>query len=1377
MRTIGVTILLLTASVASGDDWPAYRHDNARSASSAEKLATAQLRPVWIHRTSQPPRKALYGPAQADAYREIPLLGDDTKFDSVFHPIIVGDSLYYGSSAEDAVHCLDTATGAERWSFTTGGPVRLPPSFHEGRLYFGADDGYAYCIMADDGRLVWRFSPTEGRELVFHDGRLISRWPVRSGVSVESGTAYFAASLLPANESYLCAVDALTGKPEGKRRGVLQTPAGRTYMGMMALSEKLLVAPQGRNPASIFQIPGYAYRQSAGTGCFVMLSGSHLAQGAGTGVPTTHDTNLDNPSVPGRAHVGRSEACYSGDTALLLAENLLTAFQRKGWKPLWNVRQPCRTGIAVGGTLFVGAVDEVRAHDITTGRQQWRARVWGHVDGLAAANGALYASTTDGLIYCFRAQGEAAADPYAEPEGTPVAAAPTRKRPGPVKLAAGPIIRFVDPSVALVRWETEKPSPSILEIGDEGRAYHDDRPKLVHEARIDRLRPMTNVRLQVRTLCDGQPGIAESMMLETFYNYTLPSLDGVANPYPQDKLTDQCARVAEKVVSEKPSGSGICLVVGCGNGRLAWEIARRTNLCVIGLDTDEANVAAARKTLQKTGRYGVRLSVQQVRSYDELESVPSGCANLVVSQALLEPGRSDWIGRADEICRILRPLGGVAVLGRPPGDGRTENKLVGVVTAWLQSANLPKEVSTADGLWCVIRRSAALPSSGAWTHQYGSPANAAFADEALQGARTTSDLAVQWLGRPGPRHHADRMVRGASPLVSNGRLFCQGAGRLTALDIFNGVVLWSLGLPGLDRYNMPRDGGNYCADEDFIYLVHQRKCLKIDARTGKIVQGFDYVDMSGRVVDPTWSHVAVTGGLLIGSTAREVSHYREKWGSDSWYDHRIGPKTGKIGSICLFALDKESGKSKWSYAKGLILNSSITVGDGRIYFVEVRDEEMLESTLAENWGRVYGAVPNTWHVALDVPTGKVVWERPFAGDCGMTAFYQALANGTLVTVGCSQPYKVFAFSAANGNKLWSTDVKLDGEGHGGATQRPIIVDGKVILCTTALELKTGKRLQDCPRGNCGTACASKFALFYRSGDLNMWPVDGDQPPTSITQVRPDCWLSMVPGSGMFLAPEGAGGCICGGGLRVSMGLMPRTDRPQFRLAPNRFLDTLDVQIDPPLGGEVYFTTDGSNPTKKSAKYRLPIKLMQTTVVRARATAKSPESALGNCVERRYEKIQPQRRATEGKVNFQPLDGGPQPAGFSIDSGEPVALHNDGSAYGWTEPYYAMSRRKSGSAPEIDTVVQMRGAVEWQAAVENGRYEVRLGVLAQKAADAMLRVNNVDFGLQQGGQEQEWDAVTITRNVDVRDGILRLRAASPDPSARNLQLTHLEFRKM
>jgi len=481
--------------------------------------------------------------------------------------------------------------------------------------------------------------------------------------------------------------------------------------------------------------------------------------------------------------------------------------------------------------------------------------------------------------------------------------------------------------------------------------------------------------------------------------------------------------------------------------------------------------------------------------------------------------------------------------------------------------------------------------------------------------------------------------------------------------------------------------------------------------------------------------------------------------------------------MCLFALDKETGKKKWSYAKGLLLNSSVTIGDGRVYFVEIRDEMTVATMLADQWGRMYGSMPNTWHVALDAQTGKVVWERPFVGDCGMTAFYQASADGKLVTVGCSQPYKVFGFDAKTGDKLWSTDVKLDGEGHGGATQRPIIVDGKIVLCTTVVDLKTGQHVQSCPRGNCGTASATKHALFYRAGDVSMWPLAGKEPATTIAQARPDCWLSMVPGSGMFLAPEGAGGCVCGGGLRTSMGMMPRTDAPQFRLAPRRFLDKLEIAIEAPLGGEVYYTTDGTDPTLKSLKYQGPITLKETTLVRARSKGSAPGAPLSYCVERRYEKIKPQRLATAAQVNFQPLDGGRSPQGFWIDSGEQAALQGNGFAYGWTEEHHAMNRQNANGPAELDTATLVRGPVQWQVAVENGRYEVVLGVVAQKDNQAPLSVCGVQFGLHDKTADPEWKHHAITQQVEVRDGILRLHAADPDVKSRNMNVTHLVFRKL
>ena len=1369
-RKIALAATMLCAvSAALADDWPAYRHDNGRTGTTSESIDTKNLQPAWILRPSQPPRKAHTGPAKWDAFRGMQPMGDATRFDSVFHPVIVGDRLYYGSSADDAVHCIDTKTGRQRWAFTVGGPVRLPPSFLDGKLYFASDDGYAYCITAKDGRLVWQFSPTAGRRKVFHDGRLISRWPIRTGVSVESGTAYFAASMIPGNESFLCAVDAKTGKPEGEGRMVRETKRGQTYMGMMALGGGYLAVPQGRNGGHGFRIPGLKPARGTGVGCFLMIADGHVAAGAGTGGVVLNDWSLTGPSQH-RTHVGRFAGCYVGDTAYLIAHEAITAFERKGWKPIWQVRAKCRAVIAAGRNLIIGADGEVRVHAMADGKTIWKAKVWGKVDGLAVANGAIYAATTDGLIYCFRPNAKAAADPY-------VKVTPSKREglkggkatPSQVGVTAGPYVEFTGPATAVVRWRTEEPSPTVLE-GAKGVVLHrDEKKKLVHEVRLNGLRPMTNYGLRVLALVDGE---APLHTIETFYNYASPAFDGVASPYADDAVGKACETAAEKIVRLSSADRGICIVVGSGDGRLAFEIARRTKLFVIGLEKSDAKLASARAALQKTGRYGVRVSFQKVTSYGELATVPSACANLVVSQAVLTDGKP--VGRAAEFCRILRPLGGMAVIGQPGKDPALDRVQL---DTWLKPASLDKKINANDGLWAVIRRPDPLPGSGAWSHQYGDGTNAAYGAETLQGARKVSDMSIQWLGRPGPRHHADRQVRKPAPLVRNGRLFVQGMERLTALDIFNGVVLWSLEIPGLNRYNMPREGGNYCADDDYVYVVHDGRCWKIDAATGKVVHVFDTVNLTGRVLDPAWSHVALAGNLLIGSTARKSSHFPEYWGDDCWYDKRIGVSTGKICSMSLFGLDKSSGKVKWSYTKALMLNSSITIGDGRIYFVAITDEKTMGETLANQWSRMYGSFSNTRHIAIDQKTGKVVWDVPFTGDTGMTAFYQAYSGETLVTVGCSRPYNVNGYDAKTGKELWAVKVKLDGEGHGGATQRPVIVDGKVFLCTTVLDLKTGKKLYDCPRGNCGTAGASKYALIYRSGSIAMWPLTGKEEPTRIDQVRPDCWLSMVPGSGMFLAPEGAGGCRCGGGVRFSVGLIPRTDLPRFRLGPQRFLDTLDVTVDAPLNGEAVYTTDGSDPTLQSAKVAGPITLTKTSEIRVRARGVAPGPALSSCVVRRYEKVQPKERASAAKVNFQPADNGPVPEGYWIDTGDVAKIHTNGFAYGWTDENRTGGRFKKNKSPAVDTVVRVRGPVQWQAAVEDGKYEVIIGVRCQKDYREGFVVNGVTFAVDPAPAEKEWTNRAMKRQVEVKGGILSLRAASPDLKAKNMHLAYIEFRKL
>ena len=157
---------------------------------------------------------------------------------------------------------------------TTDGAVRIAPTCFRGKLYFGSDDGYAYCVNADDGSLVWRYSPSSTGRRILHNGRLISQWPCRTGVMIEGNTAHFATGMFPWEPTYLAAVDVQTGKPEGQRRHVWQIRSASCESPLLA-SPEWLFAPQGRvPPLAIDRETGkaQAVTNERGGGSFALLA-------------------------------------------------------------------------------------------------------------------------------------------------------------------------------------------------------------------------------------------------------------------------------------------------------------------------------------------------------------------------------------------------------------------------------------------------------------------------------------------------------------------------------------------------------------------------------------------------------------------------------------------------------------------------------------------------------------------------------------------------------------------------------------------------------------------------------------------------------------------------------------------------------------------------------------------------------------------------------------------------------------------------------------------------------------------------------------------------------------------------------------------------
>ncbi len=146
-------------------DWPMWRADAARSATTDEQLPSS-LALHWSLELA-PPRPAW--PAEQGKVR----------FDASYEPVVAGGRIYAPSMVHDSVTAYDIADGRPLWCFYADAPVRFAPVAHGNRLLFVSDDGYLYCLSADKGELIWKFRGGPADRWVLGNDRLISMWPVR----------------------------------------------------------------------------------------------------------------------------------------------------------------------------------------------------------------------------------------------------------------------------------------------------------------------------------------------------------------------------------------------------------------------------------------------------------------------------------------------------------------------------------------------------------------------------------------------------------------------------------------------------------------------------------------------------------------------------------------------------------------------------------------------------------------------------------------------------------------------------------------------------------------------------------------------------------------------------------------------------------------------------------------------------------------------------------------------------------------------------------------------------------------------------------------------------------------------------------------------
>ena len=125
-------------------------------------------------------------------------------------PVCVDGRIFVGGS-DGILRALTVSTNKILWRAYTGGPIRLPPLVWQGRVFVGSGDGYVYSYKASNGQKLWRYrAATEDRRIPVY-GRLLSTWPVHSGIVETNGIVFFAAGLAHHDGTHLYALDAKTG--------------------------------------------------------------------------------------------------------------------------------------------------------------------------------------------------------------------------------------------------------------------------------------------------------------------------------------------------------------------------------------------------------------------------------------------------------------------------------------------------------------------------------------------------------------------------------------------------------------------------------------------------------------------------------------------------------------------------------------------------------------------------------------------------------------------------------------------------------------------------------------------------------------------------------------------------------------------------------------------------------------------------------------------------------------------------------------------------------------------------------------------------------------------------------------------------------------
>ncbi|MBD3183947.1 PQQ-binding-like beta-propeller repeat protein [Candidatus Poribacteria bacterium] len=1057
--------LFILNTLCIADDWPMWRYDTNRSAASPQELPE-ELHLQWVREY----------PASVQAW-ENPLNRDLMQFDRVNEPIVMGKTMFMGSSANDRFVAINTDTGEEKWSYCASGPVRFPAVAHNNRVYFVSDDGHLYCLNAQNGELVWKFQGGPSDRKILGNERLVSTWPARGGPVLKDGVIYFAAGIWPFMGIFIYALDAETGDIvwENDSTGPIymkqphNSPsyAGVAPQGTFVISGDKLLIPCGRSVPACFDVNTgellyyHLSRYNKTGGAFVCASDKYFINYHRDYVTSIYDIATGDIVISrfGKVPVMTNDMLYSiGDEVKAYdlesikteEKNKRLVVDKKEGKAktvlekrtvideLWSCNVDA-TGdlIKSGKMLYAGGRGIVSAIEIPAGKGKpevkWQVKIDGTASRLIAADNKLFVVTLEGYIYTFGADKTESKFYAYKPEKIDISQEAMSK------------------AKSILETTGIKDGYCLLYgLGDgniaEALVSESDLRVIAVDSDPERVKKLRNRYIQ-----SGLYGKRLSVFVGDPATFPTPEYMASLTVF-GDKVREQDDEFFKKIYkSVRPYGG------------------------IVYISVDGSSSAKLEKQLKS-------MKLAQLVIEKSTASEPY----MLIKREGPLPGSADWTHQYGDIANTVK----------------SDDKLV----------KLPLGLLWFGG----SSNTDVLPR-----HGHGPPEQIIGGRLFIEGidvfsARDVYTGRVLW-----KREITDMDIYNV--------YYDETYADTPLSPAYNQVHI-----PGANAR-----GTNFVATKDKLYIAKSKSCLVLDPATGKTIDEFWLPKDPDTGEDPDWGYIGIYRDYLIAGAdfvsfldlvePDEIGAPNLKGRNHPFYDFDI------TSSKYLVVMDRHTGDVKWTHKSDLgFRHNGVIAGDGKIFCLDTLPIPIKEA-LQRRPSR-YRFDPDKI-LALDVKSGDVVWSTN--KDIFGTWLSYSEEHDILLQSGRKsrdmmrgEPEKgIIAYRGKTGDVLWSNTASEGGPYmlHGDTiiTDRHAysLLDGKQIMRVDPL---TGEEEPWIFQRNygCNYAIASEYLLTFRSAAAGFYDLMRDGGTGNFGGFKSSCTSNLIVANGLLNAPDYTRTCSC-----------------------------------------------------------------------------------------------------------------------------------------------------------------------------------------------------------------------------------------------------------